>query len=117
MKRNFVKPTGNMKGHTCITCEPLMIKLSRAMNSGEPIDSSAELAQTERKDGVLPQYDIRTDRFEKSLETYDAITKAHLAKREDNYTPKMEVLKNEENDTRSSTKSTDGDSNSNNPAS
>ena len=49
----------------------------------KPIDNSRGLVYTERKDGVLPAYDIRTDRFELAVEATDKIAKSYLAKREE----------------------------------
>lgn len=40
-----------------------------AQESKEPIKATANINYTERGDGVLPQYDIRTDRFEIARET------------------------------------------------
>lgn len=82
MKRNFVRPTGQMDGVLVQEGIRLSTKLARARHSNEPIDASASIVSTERKDGVLPQYDIRTDRFEQMLETYDQISKSHLGNRQ-----------------------------------
>lgn len=38
---------------------------------------------TERKDGVLPQYDIRTDRWELAQEAMDKVNEAREAKADD----------------------------------
>ena len=49
--------------------EPLEVKLRRKMKGGK-VDEEEEdgktwaIAYTEKKDGVKPEYDIRTDRFE-----------------------------------------------------
>lgn len=53
--------------------EDLRIKLANK----EPIEANSPMYYTERKDGVLPQYDIRTDRQEIAL---DAIEKAEKSK-------------------------------------
>lgn len=62
--------------------ERLEEKIERIVNNKEPITDGAPLIYTERKDGVLPAYDIRTDRFEIAVEAMDKVTKSHLAKRE-----------------------------------
>ena len=36
---------------------------------------------TERKEGVLPEYDCRTDRFEIAIDAMDVIQKSAMAKR------------------------------------
>lgn len=101
MKRNIVAFTGGMKGVDCPTGEALITKLSRAMNSGEPIEGGAVTMNTERKDGVLPQFDIRTDRFEVALEARDAIVAAHMARRE--------AFHNKKEDKPAKEKANDGD--------
>lgn len=39
-------------------------KVRRITENGEPIEDGAPVIYTERKDGVNPAYDIRTDRWE-----------------------------------------------------
>lgn len=63
--------------------EAIEIKVKRILNNKEPISDASPLIFTERKDGVLPQYDIRTDRFEIAIEAMDAASKSHIAKREE----------------------------------
>ena len=53
------------------------------MNNGEPISDGAPVIYTERKDGVLPEYNIRTDRMEIAVEGMDKVAKSHTAKREE----------------------------------
>lgn len=50
--------------------------------SNEPIENTSALIYTERGDGVLPGYDIRTDRFEVAIDAADRITAAIEAQRE-----------------------------------
>lgn len=57
-------------------------KIRRIVNNKEPIKDGAPLIYTDRKDGVSPQYDIKTDRFEIAIEATDKISKAYKAKRE-----------------------------------
>ena len=38
---------------------------------------------TERKEGVVPDYNIRTDRFEEAVAMTDAVSKSRVAKREE----------------------------------
>ena len=56
-------------------------ELRKALQSGEPLKATANIAYTERKDGVLPQYDIRTDRFELALIATDKANKSAAASR------------------------------------
>lgn len=64
--------------------ETIENKVRRIMKNGEPIEDGAPLIYSERKDGVLPEYDIRTDRWDLAVEATERITKANLAKREGN---------------------------------
>lgn len=66
------------------TGEPLEIILSRITQTKEPIDASAPIIYTERKDGVLPQYDIRTDKWEIAQEAMGKVAATQIAKRDGN---------------------------------
>lgn len=59
-------------------------KMQRILSNKEPISDGAPIIYTERKDGVQPQYNIRTDRFELAVEAMDAVSKSNTAKREMN---------------------------------
>jgi hypothetical protein len=61
--------------------ETIEQKMERVIENNEPITDSAPIVYTERKDGVLPQYDIRTDRFEIAIDAMDKVSKTHVAKR------------------------------------
>lgn len=65
--------------------ETIESKMRRVTLNKEPITDSAELIYTERKDGVQPGYDIRTDRFEVAVEAFDKIDKTHKARREERH--------------------------------
>lgn len=62
--------------------ERLEDKIDRMMNNKEPITDAADLIYTDRAEGVLPAYDIRTDRMEVALDAMDMASKSHIAKRE-----------------------------------
>lgn len=63
--------------------EPLEVTLRRVVENNEPIDAAAPIIYTPREDGVLPQFDVRTDRWDVALEATDKISKSLNAKRED----------------------------------
>lgn len=50
-------------------------KIFQAVNSKAPIEAVAPMVYTERKDGVLPETNIRTDRFEVAQEAMTEIAK------------------------------------------
>ena len=44
--------------------ESIEQKIERITTNKEPISDTTQMIYTERNQGVLPDYDIRTDRFE-----------------------------------------------------
>ena len=84
--------------------ETIEQKVERIVNNKEPIKDGADAIYTERKDGVQPGYNIRTDRFEIAVDAMDAVTKAGIAKRAGK--AEMTVVKGE-----TEGQSTDGQSN------
>lgn len=55
-------------------------KMRETTLNGQPIESAAPLLYTDRKDGVLPEYDIRTDRWKIAQETVDKVVRSQIAK-------------------------------------
>lgn len=51
--------------------ESIEEKIRKARAEKAPIESIAPMVYTAKKDGVLPQYDIRTDRQEIALDAVD----------------------------------------------
>jgi hypothetical protein len=74
--------------------ESLEVKLERMLSNGEKIGAEVPIIHTERKNGVEPQYNIRTDRFEIALDGIGAIQKSYQTRREEK--AKLEVVKNDE---------------------
>ena len=75
----------------------------RCTASNEPIEASAPMIYTEEKDGVQPQYDIRTDRFDLALDAIDKYQASQAAKSKeitetpkDNATPSGQGEQNKE---------------------
>lgn len=100
-KYNKARPTG-LSVNTSYEGERLELKIERITNNKEPITDTAPIIYTERKDGVLPDYNIRTDRFEYAIEAMDKVDKTYKAQR-------MERLKDKETKTDSKeTKSIEG---------
>jgi hypothetical protein len=92
---------GKVRGYTRITrCEvtegePIEHKIKRIVEDKEPISDSAPIIFTERKDGVLPGYDIRTDRWDIALDAMDRVSRVKTAQREGENTPKKDDKKGE----------------------
>lgn len=57
-------------------------KIQRIVNNKEPITDGAPIIYTERKNGVEPQYNIKTDRFEIAIDAMDSVSKSYKAKRD-----------------------------------
>lgn len=91
----YNKPTKNLiVVNDSYTGETIEQKIRRIVNNKEPISDGAPLIYTERKHGIQPAYDIRTDRWEIAVEAMDAVAKSHKAKREQRHKPKEEEEKN-----------------------
>ena len=74
--------------------ETIEMKIRRIVNNKEAITDGAPEIFTERKDGVKPAYNIRTDRWEIAVDAMDYVSRSIDAKRDSK--PKMEVIKNDE---------------------
>lgn len=65
--------------------EPLEVKLRKATEEKKPIEAVAPMIYTEKSKGVIPEYDIRTDRFEiaqEAMEKLNSVKFAETAKTE-----------------------------------
>lgn len=62
-------------------CETIEEMLKRAIYNNEPIKATAKVTYNDRKDGVLPQHDIRQDRFEIARTQSDKVHASQYAKR------------------------------------
>lgn len=60
--------------------ESIETKVCRIVETNEPIKDGAPIIYTNREDGVLPAYNIRTDRWDIAQEAMDAVNQANLAK-------------------------------------
>lgn len=89
--------------------ELLIHKVDRIVNNGEPLTDGTSLIYTERKDGVLPEYNIRADRRDIAVKAMDIHAKARAAKREDGIKSRQkEALRGDEDiEGDGKTKSTD----------
>lgn len=80
---NKTKPTKtSIKVNESYKGETIEQKMNRVVNNKEPITDGAPIIFTDRKDGVLPAYDIRTDRWDVAIDAMDKVSKTQIAKRE-----------------------------------
>lgn len=60
--------------------ETIEKKVAKILENNEPITDGATIIYTEKKDGVLPQYDIRTDKWEIAQSAMDLANASKIAK-------------------------------------
>lgn len=68
--------------------------ITKALSENEPIGDAVPLIYTARKDGVRPEYDIRTDRWELAQKSMDRVAQDITAKRNEKINPKTEGTDN-----------------------
>lgn len=61
--------------------ETIETKIQRVVENKEPIKDGAPILHTERKDGVISAYNIRTDRFEVACEAMDIVARTEVGRR------------------------------------
>jgi len=62
--------------------------MQRMMQQGAEIGDATEMIFTERKDGVIPETDIRTETWDIAVEAMDMAANDHLTKRDARHNPK-----------------------------
>ena len=60
--------------------ESIEQKVAKLIENNEPITDGAPIIFTEKKDGVLPQYDIRTDKWNIAQSAMDLANASKIAK-------------------------------------
>lgn len=90
--------------------ERIETKIERIVHDNEPIKDGAPLIYTDRREGVRPSTNIRTDRFEVAIEATDKIAKSYTARRAERQDPSKvsEGKKEGESKSEESSKSTNG---------
>lgn len=80
MKYKILKHTTTMAPVETVEGETIEEKVQRVVENKEPIEDGAPIIYTERKDGVIPAYDIRADKWDIALNAMDQVNKAWGAK-------------------------------------
>ena len=91
MYKNKTNNRTGFKVNNSVEGETIENKIERIVTQKEPIKDGAERIYTDKKDGVQPAYNIKTDRFELAVEGMDSIHRSALAKRDNK--AQMEVVK------------------------
>lgn len=81
MKNGIVYPVSRIKTNYAREGESLEEQMRKAIAGNEPIQATAKVTYNDRKDGVLPQHDIRTDRFMVAMMATDKIHASKAAAR------------------------------------
>lgn len=68
--------------------ETIEQKVARIVENGEPIEDGATEIFTERSEGVLEAYDIRSDRWEIAASAMDKVEQSKAAKAKPKEVPK-----------------------------
>lgn len=71
---------GRLKSIEIYEGESIETKCARILQNKEPITDTAPIIYTAKEDGVLPAYNIRTDRFDIAIDAYDKITRSSVKK-------------------------------------
>lgn len=85
MKKGIIYPVGRITTDNLTEDISIEQQMRKARSNKEPIKATAKITYNDRKDGVLPQHDIRTDRFMVALMATDSIhaSKAAMRQQED----------------------------------
>ena len=86
-------PKTNFDINESVEGQSIEEKMQQATMNGQPIESAAPMIYTDKKDGVLPQYDIRTDRWDIALSATDKVARATIAKSQE--TPNLKQVEPE----------------------
>lgn len=80
MKTVRIKDKHNMVSVETYQGECIEKKVQRIVNESEPIEDGAPIIFQERADGVKPEFNIRTDRWEVAIDAMDKVSAEELSK-------------------------------------
>lgn len=75
-------PSTTLTGIKGVEAEPIEAIVRRLINNDEPITDVVPKIYTLREQGVVPEYNIRSDRFDMAIDMADSITADALLKRQ-----------------------------------
>lgn len=94
IRRQILKSPG-IKINQSTEGEYLELKVKKILTSQEPIEAISPIIYTARKDGVEPQYNIRSDRWDIAIEAMDKVSKSKISKRAEFIKNTQDEIKNE----------------------
>ena len=71
--------------------QPIEERCKKLVETGEPIKDTTPLIYTPKEKGVMPQYDVRTDKWDIAQNAMDRVNKERIAKGQQ--PPREEVKK------------------------
>ena len=80
MKTVRIKDKHNMQSVKVYEAEAIEEKVRRIVQENEPIEDGAPIIFQERIDGVKPEFNIRTDRWEVAIEAMDKVSADELSR-------------------------------------
>lgn len=93
MKTRIVKNVTDLQSVEQFEGEPIEAKIRRITENNEPITDGAPIVYTEKADGVVAGYNVRTDRFEIAIDAMDKVNASKIARSK--VAPESEDISNE----------------------
>lgn len=87
MKKDIIEERKRLKGTLTVETyegESIEEKCARISENNEPISDGAELVYTPRKDGVKPEYDVRTDKWDIAIDKMNKVSEMKKNKIKEN---------------------------------
>lgn len=100
MKRKFLNVTNIMNSVEPYEGESIEEKVARITENNEPITDGAPIVYTKRSEGVLAEFDIRTDKWALAQEKMEKVNGAKRMKIQEKL-KSTEIQKTEEQETES----------------
>lgn len=88
MKRKFLNITNKMNSIETYEGESIEEKIARITENSEPITDGAPIVYTKRSEGVKPEFDIRTDKWDLAQEKMERVNGARRTKIQEKLKPK-----------------------------
>lgn len=80
MKKVKITPRNQLQSVETYEGETIEQKIKRILDENEPIKDGAPIIYTDKKDGVLPAYNIRTDRWAIAIDAMDKVSSYEASK-------------------------------------
>ncbi|QXP45075.1 hypothetical protein [Microvirus mar40] len=80
MKTAIIKDKHNIQSVETYEAESIETKVRRILDENEPITDGAPIIYTEKADGVKPEYNIRTDRWQIAIDAMDKVSSYEASK-------------------------------------